>query len=254
VRMRVLDITQPWTHTMPTWPTFAGIECTPITTHARDGKSSLSIKLNMHTGTHIDAPSHYCETGRDLGKVGLDELVGTGLVIDVSKYCSNYSLFSLEQVLEATPEPIRERDIVIFHTGWWRYGWCYEDADEVTFFDRHPGPTPDLVDYLVKKKIKWMGVDTPAIDHPMWLKIRNIRPDLVRECEEVYGKPIEEAFPIKYMEYCHYTFARNDILAVEIFGKELQEIVNRRVTLGAFPWRWVGGEGCVCRCAAFLED
>lgn len=88
----------------------------------------------------------------------------------------------------------------------------------------------------------------------MWLKIRNIRPDLVKECEEKHGKPIEEAFPLKYMEYCHYTFARNDILAVEIFGKELQEVVNRRVTLGAFPWRWVGGEGYVCRCAAFVED
>ncbi len=252
--MRVIDITQPWSHTMPTWPTFAGIECTPITTHARDAKSTLLLKTNMHTGTHIDAPSHYCETGRHLGQVALDELVGTGLVIDVSKYAGNYALITLDQVLECAPEPIRERDIVIMHTGWWKYGWCYEGADEITFFDRHPAPAPEIADYLVEKKVKWFGIDTPAIDHPMWLKIRGLRPDLVREVEEQFGKPIEEAFPMKYMEYVHYKLARNDVLAVEIFGKELAEVKNRRVTLGAFPWRWVGGEGCICRCAAFLEE
>ena len=252
--MRVVDITQPWTHTMPTWPTFAGIECTPITTHARDAKSTFMLKLNMHTGTHIDAPSHYCETGRHLGQVALQELVGTGMVIDVSKYASNYSIITLDQMLECAPEPIQKGDIIILYTGWWKYGWCYEDADDVTFMDRHPGPAPEIADYLVEKKVKWFGIDTPAIDCPMWLKIRNIRPDLVKEVEALYGKTIEEVFPVKDMEYVHYALARNDILAVEIFGKELEEVKNCRVTLGAFPWRWVGGEGCVCRCAAFLED
>jgi kynurenine formamidase len=24
--------------------------------------------------------------------------------------------------------------------------------------------------------------------------------------------------------------------------------------MGAFPWRWQGGEGCICRVAAFLEE
>ena len=36
-----------------------------ITTHARDGKSTLMLKTNMHAGTHIDAPSHYADSNAD---------------------------------------------------------------------------------------------------------------------------------------------------------------------------------------------
>jgi hypothetical protein len=40
---------------------------------------------------------------------------------------------------------------------------------------------------------------------------------------------------------------------LENLGGELAEVAGRRATLGAFPWRWEGGEGCVCRVAAFLD-
>jgi hypothetical protein len=40
---------------------------------------------------------------------------------------------------------------------------------------------------------------------------------------------------------------------LENLGGELAEVAGQRVTLGAFPWRWIGGEGCVCRVAAFLD-
>ncbi len=251
--MRLVDLTLPFGAGMPTWPTFAGIEITPITTHARDGKSTLMLKTNMHTGTHIDAPSHYCETGRNLGQIPIDDLVGTGLVVDLSPICDRWSIITLDQLLAATPEPIRERDIVIFHTGWHKYSWVESGYDEVTYFDRHPGFTPEVIDYLVEKKLKWFGVDTPSIDHSLQTRMRIIRPDLVREYEEMTGAPIEETLPMKYFEYAHYKTARNDLCAVEIFGKEILQILNQRVTLGAFPWRWLGGEGCICRVVAFLD-
>ena len=40
---------------------------------------------------------------------------------------------------------------------------------------------------------------------------------------------------------------------LENLGGELAEVAGKRVTLGAFPWRWINGEGCVCRVAAFLD-
>ena len=40
---------------------------------------------------------------------------------------------------------------------------------------------------------------------------------------------------------------------LENLGGEIAEVAGMRVTLGAFPWRWVGGEGCICRVAAFLD-
>ncbi len=41
---------------------------------------------------------------------------------------------------------------------------------------------------------------------------------------------------------------------LENLGGELAEVAGRRVEIGAFPWRWIGGEGCICRVVAFLPD
>jgi len=78
---RLVDLTQPWGDRMPTWPQFEPVQVTDITTHHRDGKSTVLVRTNMHTGTHIDAPSHYWTTGKSLGDIPIGDLYGTALVI-----------------------------------------------------------------------------------------------------------------------------------------------------------------------------
>jgi kynurenine formamidase len=34
----------------------------------------------------------------------------------------------------------------------------------------------------------------------------------------------------------------------------LKELHNRRLTLGAFPWKFAGGEAAFCRAVAWLDD
>jgi kynurenine formamidase len=154
---RLVDLTQPWGDRMPTWPQFASIEVTDITTHHRDRKSTMLVKTNMHTGTHIDAPSHYCETGRDLGRIELADLYGTGLVIDLRPITKAWSYYSVADIQACIPagEEIREGDIVVLYTGWDRYNWTKPTRDDVTYFDgpvlhsqllpahaRQPAPQP----------------------------------------------------------------------------------------------------------------
>jgi kynurenine formamidase len=31
-------------------------------------------------------------------------------------------------------------------------------------------------------------------------------------------------------------------------------VLNRRCQIGAFPWKFVGGEASICRIVAFIED
>src|SRR5438552_4926635 len=80
---KLVDLTQPWGDRMPTWPQFEAIQVTDITTHHRDGKSTVLVRTNMHTGTHIDAPSHYWPTGKSLGELPIGDLYGEVLVIDL---------------------------------------------------------------------------------------------------------------------------------------------------------------------------
>jgi kynurenine formamidase len=43
---------------------------------------------------------------------------------------------------------------------------------------------------------------------------------------------------------------------VENMGGEIAapELQNRRLTLGAFPWKFKGGEAAFCRAVAFVEN
>lgn len=254
--MKIVDLTQPWGDRIPTWPQFASIKVTDITTHQRDRKSTVLVETNMHTGTHIDAPSHYAEGGKHLGEIPLADLVGTGLVIDLRPVTRAWTYYSLDDVLSCVPsgEEIREGDVVVLYTGWDRYNWTSPTRDDVMYFDRHPGPRPEVIDYLIdEKKIKWIGADLASIDHSLYVRVRWMRPDLVREFEHMYGQSIENILPERDFEYVHYRTARNNVCMVENMGGELAEVAGQRVTLGVFPWRWEQGEGCICRVAAFLD-
>ena len=130
--MKLVDLTQPWGDRMPTWPQFEAIQVTDITTHHRDGKSTVLVRTNMHTGTHIDAPIHYWPTGKHLGEIPIGDLYGTGLVIDLRPITKPWSYYSLKDVLGCMPkgEQIREGDIVLLYTGWDRFNWTKPSRDE----------------------------------------------------------------------------------------------------------------------------
>jgi arylformamidase len=44
------------------------------------------------------------------------------------------------------------------------------------------------------------------------------------------------------------------IIHAECLGGEIDLFLNRRVTVGIFPWRFVDGESSIARCVAMVED
>jgi arylformamidase len=44
------------------------------------------------------------------------------------------------------------------------------------------------------------------------------------------------------------------IIHAESLGGEIDLLLNRRVDVGFFPWRFVDGESCIGRCVAILDD
>lgn len=98
------------------------------------------------------------------------------------------------------------------------------DLARVTVGDHHiPGAHPDMVPWLLKKKIHIWGVDCVSTDHPMNLPI---------------GRFLGKGMHIEN-------------LGGDIDAKELQ---NRRLILGCFPWKFRGGEAAFARCVAFTGD
>ena len=133
------------------------------------------------------------------------------------------------------------------------------------YIQRHPGPHFSICDWLLKKKIHIWGVDMISTDHPMnlpigrflgkgglehWQKVR-------AKTEAKFGKDqMEVLFPDSAYQLTHNALFPHDCIHVENLGGDigLKELHNKRLILGAFPWKFKGGEAAFCRSVAFLEE
>lgn len=57
----------------------------PNRTFEKDGVRTSKITLGSHTGTHIDAPSHFLGKGKTINEINLDKCMGQCQVIEISE-------------------------------------------------------------------------------------------------------------------------------------------------------------------------
>jgi arylformamidase len=79
-----LDISVPIDGDLPVWPGSPGAQVT-VRARISDGSDAnvSEIRLELHTGTHIDAPLHFVDDGADVEATGIDALVGPAIVAEV---------------------------------------------------------------------------------------------------------------------------------------------------------------------------
>ena len=84
--MTVYDVTVTLRAGMPTWDGEPGPDCRPIKRIGVDGEAAqVSIlTLGTHTGTHVDAPSHFIPGAMSVDQLPIDALVGPCLVVEVA--------------------------------------------------------------------------------------------------------------------------------------------------------------------------
>jgi arylformamidase len=82
--MRILDISVPLRTGMPHWPNSPGCTVTRVLDQlAGDEVTSSSIDLDVHCGTHLDAPLHYLRNGASVDDTDLGSCVGPAFVADL---------------------------------------------------------------------------------------------------------------------------------------------------------------------------
>jgi arylformamidase len=131
-------------------------------------------------------------------------------------------------------------------------------ANEVRYMVMHPGPDREFAEWAKKKKLRWIGVDCGSADHPMNTIIRDWMPRQARQAEKMfkkkYGMPLDKFFDDSKYQLMHLEMFPYGIIHAECLGGDIDLILNRRVTIGMFPWRFVDGESSIARCVAMLED
>jgi arylformamidase len=68
---------------LPVWPGSPGIRTSlRLSIDRGDDANVTQVTLDVHTGTHVDAPNHFIPGGADVSDLGLEPFVGPALVVD----------------------------------------------------------------------------------------------------------------------------------------------------------------------------
>ena len=130
-----------------------------------------------HGGTHIDAPIHFAQGKNTIDQIPLDQLVGSGIVVDITEKCAadrDYRVTVEDiQSWEQKHGKVPDGSIVLLRTGFGKY-WpdrvqymgTAERGDSAVKKLHFPGLHPDAAKWIVEnRKIKAIGLDTPSIDY-----------------------------------------------------------------------------------------
>ena len=144
----------------PNWPYFEDVKIERIHYMAKSGVLSQRITTSMHNTTHIDAPAHVVQGTPFIDEVPLPHFFGSGIVISIPK--KKWEQITYDDLEKAAGKVVRPRDVVIVNTGWHKK---YEDSED--YFCYAPGFVPSAGEWFVEKKVKVVGHDTQANDHPL---------------------------------------------------------------------------------------
>jgi len=131
-----------------------------------------TITLTTHTGTHVDAPSHYGSraaygTPRHIDAMPLDWFHRPGIVLDLTaEPVGTVGAAWIDKELSRLGREPRPYDIVLLHTGADRYAGTPEYFTDFVGLDR--SATERLLDYGVRV----IGTDAFSLDAPFGHMIR----------------------------------------------------------------------------------
>ncbi len=236
---RIIDLTHSYSSETIYWPTEDGFKFEKEFDGMTDkGYYYAANKFCTaeHGGTHMDAPIHFSKNGMTVDQIPLDNLVGPGVVVDVSEKTKNNPDYQVGigdfEDWEKTNNHMPDGSIILLCTGHARFwpdpikytGTDKKGLDAIT--DLHfPGLHPHAASWLVKhKKIAAVGLDTPSID---------------------YGQ--------SKMFETHRILCQNNIVAFENVSN-LDLLPKTGTTIIALPMKIKGGSGAPLRLVAIIPD
>jgi len=201
--MALIDISPPVDAAIGVWPGDTPyVKTINLDMNAGANLTLSDIRTTVHVGAHTDAPSHYVASGDDISARRLDFYLGRCNVLHVA----------IERGRRIMPADIAGRRIsaprLLLRTNTF--------PDHRNWNTDFASLSPELVDFLHKRGVITIGIDTPSVD----------------------------PFESKELE-AHQAFARNDMAIIE--GIVLGEVEEGEYELIALPLRLVGADASPVR-------
>jgi arylformamidase len=142
---RILDITRPLGAGTPLYP---GDRKPSFRTREQDGYTITDLDLTTHTGTHLDAPSHYLPGGVTVDRVPVRRIIGKARVLDLGGAGDAITARDLR-------EGIRGARRILLRT---------RASGTACFGEEFPHLTPDAARLIAVAGIAAVGIDSPSIE------------------------------------------------------------------------------------------
>jgi arylformamidase len=153
--IKYIDISLPVTSELPGWP--GSQKFTVSKSHDiknGDEETNSTISMNLHTGTHIDAPSHFIRDGKTVEQIPLEFMIGSAVVVRVP-----------EEIKEITADILSMINIpsgtkrLLLHTA----NSSLWDKYKNHFYKDFTALSSDGAEWLVAAGIKLVGIDYLSI-------------------------------------------------------------------------------------------
>ncbi len=150
--MKIYDVTMPISEEMLVWRGDDPVSIKAVASVKEDGVAVSQLTLSSHTGTHVDAPSHFLENSTGVDIIDPEKLIGDCIVVDLTDIDHQ----------EITVKDLESIDLtclrVVFKTGNFKY------LKQNTFPDKYISLSVEGAKYLVDKGIVLVGTDFLGIE------------------------------------------------------------------------------------------
>ncbi len=152
---KIVDLSWNVTKDTPIYPGDPQPSIGVATTLEKEGYNLFTVVTGTQTGTHVDAPYHFSNSGATIDQMELDFFIGEAVVIRVTNKKAD------EKITMADVRPYADKImpgvIVLFNTNW------YKKLGTEEFF-HHPFLDGEVAEFLVEKGVRFVCSDAINVD------------------------------------------------------------------------------------------
>jgi arylformamidase len=152
--VKLVDISVPIRDAMMVYRGNPPVRIRPAMTLKRDGVNLSELFLGSHTGTHVDAPSHFVKGGKGIDRLDLERFIGPAWVADLRRAKGGIGADDLSRA--RIPRGTRRVLLRTSNSRWWHPARAFR-TDFVYL-------APDGADWLVERNVQLVGIDYLSIE------------------------------------------------------------------------------------------
>ena len=111
------DLSQPVFANCPCWISHEMVDVKLVENHPTHGDVVERFAMDCHTGTHVDAPYHFCPEGPTIDQIPVENFQGHAVIADLRGQLGPAEPI-LAKHLEPYADRVKEGDILMLCTGW----------------------------------------------------------------------------------------------------------------------------------------